>query len=275
MSEAAGRPANAKRSGAMTKPTLADAPELAGAQLVTPAGLDAPAPAFKIVSWNLLRRVGAAIEDVIALIEQESPDLLLMQEATRAIGFLKERVGGHYAWAPLPGRIHGLAMWSPTPFPSPPRTVTLPSGAVVHRVCQVLDLGTFGVANVHLSHGQMLNRRQLRRIVMGLPPRAAVLGDYNIVGPAMVPGFRDIGPRRPTHSMIEVLPLRLDRCIARGLVCRESAVLPRGPSDHRPIVVHLCPEPDSPAPLRGMAAAAERLRRASARARIGLRDPSR
>ncbi|MGC5779234.1 endonuclease/exonuclease/phosphatase family protein [Methylobacterium sp. NFXW15] len=258
----------------MTKPTLADAPELATARPIVPESLGREAPAFKIVSWNLLRRVGAAIEDVVALIEQEKPDLLLMQEATRGIGFVKDRVGGHYAWAPLPGRIHGLAMWSPNPFPAPPRTVTLPSGAIVHRVCQVLDLGTFGVANVHLSHGQVLNRRQLRRIVASLPPRAAVLGDYNIVGPAMVPGFRDIGPRRPTHAMIEVLPLRLDRCLARGLVCRESAVLPRGPSDHRPIVVHLCPEPEARRPLRGMAAAAERLRRAGERARTALRDPA-
>ncbi|WP_449411218.1 endonuclease/exonuclease/phosphatase family protein [Methylobacterium komagatae] len=258
----------------MTKPTLADAPELATARPIVPESLGREAPAFKIVSWNLLRRVGAAIEDVVALIEQEKPDLLLMQEATRGIGFVKDRVGGHYAWAPLPGRIHGLAMWSPNPFPAPPRTVTLPSGAIVHRVCQVLDLGTFGVANVHLSHGQVLNRRQLRRIVASLPPRAAVLGDYNIVGPAMVPGFRDIGPRRPTHAMIEVLPLRLDRCLARGLVCRESTVLPRGPSDHRPIVVHLCPEPEARRPLRGMAAAAERLRRAGERARTALRDPA-
>lgn len=266
-----------ERSGSMMKVTQIASHELAHAQLLTTDLVEPPAPAFKIVSWNLLRRVGAAIEDVVALIEQESPDLLLMQEATRAIGFLKERVGGHYAWAPLPGRIHGLAMWSPNPFPTPPRTVALPSGALVHRVCQVLDLGTFGVANVHLSHGQMLNRRQLRRIVAGLPPRAAVLGDYNIVGPALVPGFRDVGPRRPTHAMIEVLPLRLDRCLARGLVCRDSAVLPRGPSDHRPIVVHLCPEPEMQASrsLRGMAAAAERLRRAGARAKNGLRDPAR
>ncbi|MDP4023169.1 endonuclease/exonuclease/phosphatase family protein [Methylobacterium sp. NEAU 140] len=230
---------------------------------------------FKIVSWNLLRRVGAAVDDVAALVEQEKPDLLLMQEATRAIGFLKERIGGHYAWAPLPGRIHGLAMWSPTPFPAHPRTVRLPSGALVHRVCQVLDLGTFGVANVHLSHGQMLNRRQLRRIVAGLPPRAAILGDYNIVGPALVPGFRDVGPRRPTHAMVEVLPLRLDRCLARGLICHESAVLPRGASDHRPIVVHLGPAPDEPKPrrLRDMAAAVARLRRADGWAGGARRDP--
>jgi endonuclease/exonuclease/phosphatase (EEP) superfamily protein YafD len=218
---------------------------------------------FKIVSWNLLRRTGAAVDDVAALVTQETPDLLLMQEATRAIGFLLDRIGGHYAWAPLPGRIHGLAMWSPKPWTSAPRVIALPSGALVHRVCQILDLGEFGVANVHLSHGQMLNRRQLRRIVAELPPRAAVLGDYNIVGPALIPGFRDVGPRRPTHAMVEVLPLRLDRCLARGLVCHEHAVLPRGPSDHRPIVVHLGPASEAHVPgrFKGMAAAVARLRR--------------
>lgn len=231
---------------------------------------DAASVSRKIVSWNLLRRTGAAVGNVVALIEQERPDLLLMQEATRDIAGITERVGGAYAWAPLPGRIHGLAMWSPTPWRTAPGIVRLPSGALVHRVCQVLDLGDFGVANVHLSHGQMLNRRQLRRIVATLPERSAILGDYNIVGPALVPGFRDVGPRQPTHAMIDMVPLRLDRCLVRGLVCRAHAVLPRGPSDHRPIVVHLAPAPADDGPgrarLRGMAAAVARLRRADGRA---------
>ena len=92
---------------------------------------------------------------------------------------------------------------------------------------------------MHLSHGQMLNRRQLRRLGRVLPDRAAVLGDYNLVGPAFLPGFRDVGPRRATHLMADMLPIRLDRCLVRGLVCTEAAVLPRGRSDHRPIMVRL------------------------------------
>lgn len=229
----------------------------------------------KIVSWNLLRRTGAAVDCLVTLIEQERPDLLLMQEATREIAALKDRVGGVYAWAQLPGRIHGLAMWSPTPWTKPPEIVALPSGVLIDRVCQVLDWGEFGVANVHLSHGQVLNRRQLRRIESHLPQQAAVLGDYNIVGPALVPGFRDVGPRRPTHAMVNVLPLRLDRCLVRGLVCHERAVLPRGLSDHHPIVVRLAPAPEGAAAvgrLRGMAEAVGRLRRAGARGANGRRD---
>ncbi|MBV9811865.1 MAG: endonuclease/exonuclease/phosphatase family protein [Acetobacteraceae bacterium] len=193
----------------------------------------------RIVSWNLLRRTGASLDDVAGLIALAAPDLLLMQEATPEIESLAGRVGGHLARAPLPGRIHGPAIWTRHAWTVPPMVLALPAGTIVDRVCQILDLGEFAVANVHLSHGQLLNRRQLRFIADALPPRAAVLGDYNLIGPAMLPGFRDVGPRQPTHIMGEIVPVRLDRCLVRGLACQHASVLPRGRSDHHPIVVHL------------------------------------
>ncbi len=192
----------------------------------------------KIISWNLLRLTGARVGDVVRLAKHERPDLLLMQEATRDIDALADYLGGCYARVPLPGRIHGLAMWSPTPLPKP-LVLKLPSGAVVDRVCQIIDLGAFSVANVHLSHGQLLNRRQLRHIAQHLPTRAAVLGDYNLVGPALLPGFSDLGPRESTHLCADMVPLRLDRCYARGLSCMAAAALHRHTSDHRPIMVKL------------------------------------
>jgi hypothetical protein len=69
----------------------------------------------------------------------------------------------------------------------------------VRRVAQVIECAAFGfsVANVHLSHGQIMNRRQLRRLVQILPSHAAVLGDFNLVGPTLMPSFRDVGPARP------------------------------------------------------------------------------
>ena len=191
------------------------------------------------MSWNLLRLTGATLADVQALIERERPDILLMQEATHDIDGLAERVGGDYARVPLPGRVHGLAVWMPGTLPNHPVVMPLPSGTMVHRVAQIIDLGPFTIANVHLSHGQLLNRRQLRRIAARLPYNAAVVGDYNLVGPVLLPGFRDAGPRRPTHRMSDMLPLRLDRCVVRGLHVANAAVLPRGTSDHRPITVHL------------------------------------
>lgn len=195
---------------------------------------------MKIISWNLLRLTGAKLGDVVRLVKHERPDVLLMQETTRDIDPLAEFVGGFYSRVPLPGRIHGLAVWSAAPRPKP-LVLRLPSGAVVDRVCQIIDLGAFSVANVHLSHGQLLNRRQLRHIADHLPARAAVLGDYNLVGPALLPGFTEAGPREPTHMCADMLPLRLDRCYMRGLVCTETAALHRSASDHRPIMVRLHP----------------------------------
>ena len=194
---------------------------------------------LKLISWNLLRRTGATLADVVDLLHREHPDVLLMQEATEEMDALPALVGGDYTRAPLPGRVHGLAVWVPGRLPRRPHAMPLPSGTLVHRVCQIIDLGPFTVANVHLSHGQLLNRRQLRRIAARLPHHAAVVGDYNLVGPVLLPGFHDAGPRRPTHRMSDVLPLRLDRCVVRGLHCTDQAVLPRGTSDHRPITVRL------------------------------------
>ena len=193
----------------------------------------------KIISWNLLRLTGATAEDIVRLIRREHPDLLLLQEATHFIDALPKLVGGHYAHNLLPGRIHGLAVWSPLPFSVAPVVLKLQAGAMFKRVAQIVDLGAFAVANVHLSHGQLLNRRQLRRIAAVLPPHAAVLGDFNLVGPTLLPGFRDVGPRRHTHVSLDMVPLRIDRCMVRGLVCTGSAVLPREASDHHPIVVSL------------------------------------
>ena len=194
---------------------------------------------IKLISWNLLRLVGASLDDVVRLIQRERPGLLLMQEATRAMDGLTARVGGYYHRNPLPGRIHGLAVWSPTPLPFTPTVLPLQAGTMFDRICQIVDLGSMAVANVHLSHGQILNRRQLRRIARILPHQAAVVGDYNLIGPALLPGFHDVGPREPTHVAGDVLPLRIDRCLVRGVACIEARALLRESSDHRPIVVKL------------------------------------
>lgn len=193
----------------------------------------------KIISWNLLRLTGASIEDIARLVRRERPDLLLMQEATPSIDALPRLVGGYYSRNLLPGRIHGLATWSAMPFSIAPVVLPLQAGAMFRRVAQIVDLGAFAVANVHLSHGQILNRRQLRRIALSLPAHAAVLGDFNLVGPTLLPGFRDVGPRRHTHIAGDIVPLRIDRCMVRGLRCTGTTVLPREASDHHPIVVAL------------------------------------
>ncbi len=198
---------------------------------------------MKIISWNLLRLTGAAVEDVAALVERERPELLLMQEATEHIASLPALAGGHFHRLPWPGKIHGLAAWSRHPIASL-RPLALPAsklpGKLPRRRAQILQVNGITFANVHLSHGQLLNRRQLARIAAKLRGKpSAILGDYNAVGPILVPGFFDVGPLDTTHFASNVVPFRLDRCLVHGLRCSATDTLAAGPSDHRPIVVHL------------------------------------
>ena len=194
---------------------------------------------MRIISWNLLHTTGASVEQVEHLIARHRPDLVLMQEATSRIDTLSTRIGGYYARIALPGRKHGLAAWSRQPLQSPAMSLPLQRGIIVKRLAQILKLQEFTVANVHLSHGQFLNRFQLRQISNALPSRTAILGDCNLIGPPMLRGFEDVGPRQPTHRSANIVPLRLDRCFIKGLHCVASEVLDNSASDHKPIMVEL------------------------------------
>jgi len=199
-------------------------------------------PRFRVVSWNLLRRVGAGVEDVAKLVKSQRPDLLLLQECTEAIVSLPSLVGGHFFRHPMQSRIYGLAAWSPHPFPQSTE-IRLPysilPGRVPPRLAHIITFQGVTIANVHLSHGQFLNRFQLRHIMEQMEGPAAIIGDFNAVGPVGFQGFMDIGPRKRTHRAGNIFALRLDRCIARGLVCSASEVLDKGPSDHHPMVLDM------------------------------------
>ena len=197
---------------------------------------------MRILSWNLFRTVGARASDIAALIRSEAPDIVLMQEATADIDLLPRLAGGHYQRFPMPDRVHGLAAWSAT-GPFDPVLLRLPSGPTVptagHRFAMRLAFDGLTLVNVHLNHGQILVRRQFRYISRDIAGPAAVVGDFNTVGPILAAEWRDIGPRAVTHMAKGVIPLRLDRVLARGLRCDRALALDRGRSDHRPILVEL------------------------------------
>ena len=196
---------------------------------------------LRVLSWNLLRLTGATVEDVAALVKAAKPDLLLLQEATKKMERLPELVGGHFFREPLPRRVYGLGAWSPKEFPQPqalPLPVSRMPGRVPPRLAQIVQLEGATFANVHLSHGQLLNRRQLFRILHHVQGPAAIIGDFNAFGPTILPGFGDVGPREATHTA-NIVRFRLDRCLVRGIVCRTSRALHAGSSDHRPILLDL------------------------------------
>lgn len=196
--------------------------------------------ALRVLSWNVLRRTGAAPEDVADLIGRHRPDLVLLQEADRGMDKLPELVGGVFARDAFPGRIHGPAVWSVQPIRRP-RLVRLPGGRT-RRHAQVVELRGVTIVNVHLGHGQLTCRRQLREAASVITGAGAVIGDFNMIGPAVLPGFSDVGPREPTHVASDMLPVRIDRCFARRMVCQAARALSPGRSDHRPMLIDLLAE---------------------------------
>ena len=133
---------------------------------------------MKVISWNLWHRRGAVLAHLAALIEAEHPDLLLMQEAKPNLSELTDVVGGHFHFLELPKRVYGLGAWTPHDIPKPD-CIELPSsrlpGRVPPRLAQLLHVRGIGFANVHLSHGQVLNGRQVRVAAGRLGGRAAMV----------------------------------------------------------------------------------------------------
>ena len=204
--------------------------------------MTAPKRSLRVASWNLLRRIGAEAKDVAQLIHAQKPDLLLLQEATEEIAALPDLVGGHFFRHPMQKRIYGLAAWSPHPFPLT-SALRLPAsvlpGRVPPRIAQIVKFQGITFANVHLSHGQFLNRFQLQHIAYAVEGPTVIMGDFNAVGPIIMPEFRDVGPRKRTHRASNIVALRLDRCITRDVDCLHAEVLDKGPSDHHPILLEL------------------------------------
>ncbi|MBU1174595.1 MAG: endonuclease/exonuclease/phosphatase family protein [Alphaproteobacteria bacterium] len=199
---------------------------------------------MRLISWNLYYRRGAAAADIAALIEQHRPDLFVMQEARDGFDGLPPVVEGHFHALPWVGKRYGLAAWLPGET-ARISTVDLPysrlPASFPPRQAQIVAFDGLSVANVHLSHGQFLNRRQLRTIAAAVTGPLVIVGDFNAVGHISLKGFVDIGPRGTTHYAQRLLPLRLDRCLGRGIGRAHAEILDRGPSDHRPILVDLAP----------------------------------
>ncbi|NHN85266.1 endonuclease/exonuclease/phosphatase family protein [Acetobacter musti] len=203
---------------------------------------------MRILSWNVWSHGTARPGHVGRLVAALQPDFVLLQEATAVMDTLPQLTGGYYRRVVAPGRNNGPAVWSPQPFGS--EEIILPPGrrldfpvAVFRRIALraalVVRRDGFEIANVHLDHGQFCNRRQLRYLLTEFPALNVIMGDYNAFGPVCLPDFRDVGPRRATHRMYGLVPLRIDRCLVRGLTATGARALAYGPSDHRPVCVDL------------------------------------
>jgi endonuclease/exonuclease/phosphatase family metal-dependent hydrolase len=174
---------------------------------------------------------------------------VLMQEADRRLDALEACLGGSYQRCVMGHRRHGPAAWSRHKFEDlgtvslPRRTrIDLPVPvfrSLADRVALVVRVRNVCFANVHLDHGQVANRRQIRHLVAARAGIDVIAGDFNAFGSTRVAGFEDVGPRRATHFVKGIVPVRIDRCLVRNMVVTRTEALARGKSDHRPILVDL------------------------------------
>ena len=200
---------------------------------------------LRVLSWNVLRRCGATPGEVAAWVHAEAVDLVLLQEADDTFRSLSALLGGEYQGRAFDGGPDGLGAWSRAGLQDV-RWLDLEmpdNGPKMRRKRRAMVITANGtkVANVHLSHGQMLARRQFAQAAGAIGEQGAVVGDYNMVGPVWVDGWMDAGPSTWTHLAKGLVPLRLDRCLVRGMQCDAPRALRRGSSDHRPIVFDLIP----------------------------------
>ena len=193
-------------------------------------------------------RGGAGVDEIRRLVDVHHPDLVLMQEATAAIDALPEWLGGCFVRKTMHRRSHGPAAWSSRFFTA--TTVTLPIATrldlpvpvfrmIERRIALIIHIDATEFATVHLDHGQLANRRQLRHLVHCFPKLDAILGDFNALGATNLPGFTDVGPRSATHRAYGIVPVRIDRCLLRKPREARTDALAYGGSDHRPILIDL------------------------------------
>ena len=207
--------------------------------------------ATRLLSWNLLHGSGAETDDVARLVEEHKPDVVLIQEAGTRLDTLQARLGGHYARRQMGHREHGPAVWSSHQLEDL-ETIALPRATrfdfpvpifrtVADRLALLVRVNDICFANVHLDHGQIANRRQIRHLVTTRGAIDVVAGDFNALGTTRVAGFEDVGPRTATHIAKGIVPVRIDRCLTRNIKAIRAEALARGKSDHRPILMDLEP----------------------------------
>jgi hypothetical protein len=191
----------------------------------------------------LLRLEGAAVHDVAALLERERPDVLLMQKSPSTWTCCRRRCPATITACPGPAASTARGL-EPHNFATP-HILPLPAsrcpGRLPQRRSQIVQVGRH-----HLRQ-----RPSQPRPAAQPPPAAAhrrrparqAVGDHRRLQRGRSqpdPGFADVGPREVTHFGGDVVPFRLDRCLAHCLGLHASPARSiSAPSDHKPIVLDL------------------------------------
>ncbi|MEP6693162.1 MAG: endonuclease/exonuclease/phosphatase family protein [Chloroflexota bacterium] len=229
-----------------------------------------PQPAkvtFRLMTYNVHQGFNAsqipAIDDIVATIAHESPDVLVLQEVVRGwmideqhdvLSILAQRLEMYYTWLPTIGDLYGNAVLSRYPmgevrrvaYAPGPSQRNQPRGALFVRIGELLVVGT------HLDHnsdGTFVRQDQVRTILRELGDATAVVvaGDLNAAPDAIEirlfdqAGFQDLGQSAGPTTTGDDPPQRIDYVWGLGVVGAQAHTTGETnlSSDHRGLVVNI------------------------------------
>jgi endonuclease/exonuclease/phosphatase family metal-dependent hydrolase len=226
-----------------------------------------PRVTFRLMTYNVHQGFDAgqipSLDQIVAAIATESPDVLVLQEVVRGwmideqhdvLSVLAQRLEMHYVFLPTIGDLYGNAVLSRYPMEVTKRVAYVPGptlrnqprGAIFVRIGDLLVVGT------HLDHtsdGTHVRQDQVRTILREVGDATAVVvaGDLN-AEPGDIEmqlfdqaGFQDLGQSAGPTTTSENPPKRIDYIWGRGVVGAQAHTTPEKDlsSDHRGLVVNI------------------------------------
>jgi endonuclease/exonuclease/phosphatase family metal-dependent hydrolase len=229
-----------------------------------------PQPAkvtFRLMTYNVHQGFNAsqipALDEIVATIAHESPDVLVLEEVVRGwmideqhdvLSVLAQRLEMQYVFLPTIGDLYGNAVLSRYPmevvkrvaYAPGPTLRNQPRGALFVKIGDVLVIGT------HLDHtsdGTFVRQDQIRTILRELGDATAIVvaGDLN-AEPADIEirlfdqaGFQDLGQQSGPTTIGDDPPKRIDYVWGLGVVGAQAHTTPEDnlSSDHRGLVVNI------------------------------------
>jgi endonuclease/exonuclease/phosphatase family metal-dependent hydrolase len=229
-----------------------------------------PQPAkvtFRLMTYNVHQGFNASqipsLDEIVATIAHESPDVLVLQEVVRGwmideqhdvLTVLAQRLEMYYTWLPTIGDLYGNAILSRypmevvkrVPYPPGPTQRNQPRGALFVKIGDLLVVGT------HLDHtsdGTFVRQDQVRTILreLGDATSVVVAGDLN-AEPADIEirlfdqaGFQDLGQSAGTTTTGDEPAKRIDYVWGLGVVGAQAHTTAETnlSSDHRGLVVNI------------------------------------
>jgi endonuclease/exonuclease/phosphatase family metal-dependent hydrolase len=204
-----------------------------------------------------------SLDEIVATIAQESPDVLVLQEVVRGwmideqhdvLSVLAQRLEMYYTFLPTIGDLYGNAVLSRYPMEVTKRVAYAPGPTLRNqpRGALFVKIGDLLVVGTHLDHtsdGTFVRQDQVRTILreIGDAPAVVVVGDLN-AEPGDIEirlfdqaGFQDLGQQAGPTTTGDEPAKRIDYVWGLGVVGAQAHTTAENnlSSDHRGLIVNI------------------------------------